>query len=120
MAEPTAPRDTRHYTFGALLIVLGLLMLGDQLRIGYDPFGIRLDLGRLWPVVLLVIGAGRFFAARTEGRSGGGYWLMFLGGVFLLHTYDLLRLRQSWPLFVVAGGLAMMFGERSCRQEVKR
>ena len=116
-SDTTAPRGGRpgrrrnsDYTFGLVLIVLGLLMLGDQLSIGLDPFGVRLDFGRLWPVILLVIGAGRFVAARRDGRPGGGYWLLFLGGLFLFHTYDILSLDRSWPLFIVAGGLSLMFG----------
>jgi hypothetical protein len=116
-AEPPKPRRDSHYTFGILLIVLGLLMLGDQLSIGFQPFGVTLDFGRLWPVILLVLGVGRFVSARSEGLSGGGYWLIFLGGLFLLHTYDILRLGESWPLFIVAGGLSLMFGrDGNCRR----
>lgn len=121
MRDRLKGRETRNYTFGALLIVLGLLMLGDQFRIGYDPFGIRLDLGRLWPVVLLVTGAGRFISARAAGLSGGGYWMMFLGAMFLLHTFEVLRMQDSWPLFIVAGGLSLILGgDRPSRGECKR
>ena len=101
-------RKGSNSTFGIVLIVLGLLMLGDQLSIGLDPFGVSLNFGRLWPVIFLVIGAARFASALGEGRPGGGYWMLFLGGLFLLHTYDILRLNQSWPLFIVAGGLSLM------------
>jgi hypothetical protein len=51
------------------------------------------------------------FSARAEGRAGGGYWLLFLGGVFLLHTYRVLTLEQSWPLFIVMAGLSVIFGQ---------
>ena len=117
-APPGARRDGSHIVWGVLFIALGLLMLGDQLEISLAPWGIRLNVGRLWPVILLVLGAARFVAGRAEGRRGGGYWLLFLGGLFLLHTYDVLRLTQSWPLFIVAGGVSIMFGDRAgrCRE----
>jgi hypothetical protein len=108
---PPSRREARHYTVGVLLIVLGLLMLGDELRVAFAPFGLSLSVGRLWPIILIVLGLGRFLSARAEGRPGGGYWLLFLGGVFLLHTYRVLTLEQSWPLFIVMAGLSVIFGQ---------
>lgn len=108
--EQVTTQRRSDYTFGLILILLGLLMLGDQLTVGLAPFGVSLNFGRMWPVMLLAIGAMRFVSARSDGRTGGGYWLLFLGGLFLLHTYDILRLDDSWPLFIVAGGLSLLFG----------
>jgi hypothetical protein len=110
-------RASRHATFGVLLILLGLLMLADQLRIGFDPLGLRINVGQAWPVILLVLGAGRFVAARREGRTGGGYWLFFVGTVLLLHTYRVLTLSQSWPLFIIGGGVSLMFDRRDQPRE---
>jgi len=111
---PPAPPDEpgrlhRRTAFGVLLISLGVLMLADELNIGLSPFGLSLSLGRLWPLILIVLGATSLWSTRSEGQPGRGYWLLFLGGLFLLHTYDILRLDQSWPLFIVAGGLSLMF-----------
>jgi hypothetical protein len=93
---------------GAVLIAVGLLFFAGQL----DPeWRSALRLGRLWPVMLLVLGVGRLVLPddeKGEKRSSGG-WLLFIGSLFLLHNYHVLRLSQSWPLFVVAAGLSIMF-----------
>jgi hypothetical protein len=111
-----AERRGNRATFGILLIALGVLMLADQLEIGFQPIGIRINLGDLWPVILLVLGVMKLVTAGAHGRRSSGYWLVFLSAVFLLHTYDVLRLSQSWPLFIVAGGVSMMFGSRDCQR----
>ena len=93
---------------GAVLIAIGLLFFAGQL----DPdWRYALRLGRLWPVLLLVLGAGRLALPddeKGEKRSSGA-WLLFIGALFLLHNYHVMRLTQSWPLFVVAGGVSIMF-----------
>src|SRR4029079_12048156 len=70
----------------------------------------HLDLHRLWPMFLVIIGFAKVLTPSEEGRSGGGAWMIFLGVLFLLHTYDIFRLRDSWPLFIVAGGVSILFG----------
>lgn len=89
---------------GVLLIVLGLVFLGDRLDV--LP---ALDMGRLWPLILIVLGVGHLVFPREDGRRSGG-WFVFVGVLFLLHNYRVLTLHQSWPLFIVAGGLSILFG----------
>jgi hypothetical protein len=101
-------------TSGLVLIAIGLLFFGEQASgaWGWDTaFGFE----RFWPVIFLVLGAGRFLAPRADGGWGGGVWLVFLGGLFLLHTHEVVPLRQSWPLFIVAGGLSLIVGSRPPR-----
>jgi cell wall-active antibiotic response 4TMS protein YvqF len=95
-------------TAGLLLIGLGLVFLGRQLGLIHG-----LDISLLWPLILIVIGAGKFFAPRAEGQPRSGVWLMFLGGLFLMHTFRILTLDRSWPLFIVAGGVSIMLGSRA-------
>ena len=92
-------------TTGLLLIALGLILLAHRLAL--LP---QMDLHRLWPVFLLILGAARVYAPGEDGRRGGGAWMIFLGILFLLHTYSVFRLSQSWPLFIVAGGVSILFG----------
>ena len=94
-------------TAGLMLIVLGLIFLGARI----DLPGV--DISRLWPLVLLVIGAGKFFGARDENQPRGGLWLMFLGSLFLAHTFRVMTLDRSWPLFIVAGGVSILLGSRT-------
>jgi len=87
--------------WGVILIVIGLIFLGDRLG-----WGIAWSMGRLWPLILIAIGVVQF----TSGRTGSGAWLLFIGGLFLLHQNHILRIGQAWPLFIVAAGVAMLFG----------
>ena len=94
-------RQASQATTGAIIIVVGLLLLIGQLDGNWH-------FGRLWPVILIAIGAGRFLSTTPDGRRGNGVWLLFLGGIFLLHNFRIFTLQHSWPLFVVMGGLMMM------------
>lgn len=104
---------------GILLVTVGLLFMAD--RQGYLSFG------QLWPVILIVLGAtmllfpgdsaqcgpvtgGRSARRRGGSRVGGGLWMIFVGVLLLANQNHWLMFRDSWPLFIVAGGLAMIFG----------
>jgi hypothetical protein len=93
---------------GVLLIALGLVFLGQRLELISG-----VDMARLWPLILILIGAGKFFGPRAEGQPRAGVWLMFLGGLFLAHTFRIMTLDRSWPLFIVAGGLSILLGSRA-------
>lgn len=90
-------------TTGLIVIVIGLLLLGRQLHLG-------LDLGRMWPLILIVLGLSKFMTVDADGHRGNGAWLLLIGGLFLLNNYRILGLGDSWPVFIIAGGLAMIFG----------
>lgn len=90
-------------TTGVVIIVIGLILLGRQLHLG-------LDMGRLWPLILIVLGVSRFLNVDADGRRGNGAWLLLVGGLFLLNNYRILGLGDSWPVFIIAAGLAFIFG----------
>ena len=92
---------------GVLFIAIGLILLAQQLRLG------GLDLGRLWPVVLIVIAAGQLSTPVENGQPRRGLGLLMVGTIMLLHTTRILTLGDSWPLFIVAYGVSTMFGGRS-------
>jgi hypothetical protein len=99
-----------------------------------------LDIGKLWPLLLLVIGFGQMFGTSEapkkdssgervvsgiqvgviqsggRRRSGDGIWLIATGALFLLHNFHVMSIRQSWPLFIVVTGFAIMTsGSRGSR-----
>ena len=95
---PSRPRSrSQQITIGLLLIALGGLFLAD--RVFWLPFD---ALSRYWPVLLILLGTGHLLS--SERRSGTP-WLLVVGVIMLLHTTDTLRIRDSWPLFIVAAGL---------------
>jgi len=94
------PRSRGHdITIGLVMVVLGAIFLADQV-IFYDAFG------RYWPVLLIVLGIGNLFSRERRNRVP---WLLVVGVIMLLHTTDVLRLGDSWPLFIVAAGLGFMW-----------
>lgn len=101
---------------GILLITIGLIFLAD--RQGYGGFG------NFWPLILIVMGASKLFfrddqsirAGVVTGRRGcrrenrfSGLWLIMVGVIFLLHQNHIFRINQTWPLFIVAAGLGIVF-----------
>jgi hypothetical protein len=90
-------------TTGVLVIAIGVLLLAGQLDAGWH-------FGRLWPVILIVIGLGRYLSIGEDGRRGSGFWLLLLGGIFLLNNFRILMLHDSWPLFIVAAGVSIILG----------
>lgn len=99
-------RQRGQVTAGAILIGLGLIFLAAQTNV--HVFGLH----RLWPVILLVIGAIKFIIPDEDPRKGGGRtggaWLIFVAVVFLMNNYGVMSIAQSWPLFIVAGGVSIL------------
>lgn len=102
---------------GLLLITIGLIFFAD--RQGYGG-----GMGALWPLILIVIGGSKILFPRDRSvmRAGvvvgrrncqehrlSGLWLILVGGIFLLHQNHILSIHQSWPLFIVAAGLGIVF-----------
>jgi hypothetical protein len=130
---PTERNRSSQVTTGLLLIALGLLFFAD--RQGW-AWGWHLSFARLWPVLLIVLGvskvivpverkitdsSGQAGVTVRRYRLGSGFWLVAVGVLMLLHVNHVLRLDQSWPLFIVAGGLSMMFGDnRKTRRRRER
>lgn len=87
---------------GVILIVVGLLFLAGNYDVGID-----INFGRMWPLILIVIGLAKMVFPEGESRLGG-LPLVGVGGIFLAHNYDVMRIQQSWPLFIVAAGLSIL------------
>jgi hypothetical protein len=96
-------RQTSGLTFGIILVLVGLGLLAREFHMDWS-----VDFGRLWPVVFFAIAAGHL--ANTERRLhlARATWFIFLGTIFLLHTFHVASLRATWPLFIVAGGVSLL------------
>jgi hypothetical protein len=94
---------------GVVLVAVGLIFLASNLGTLPD-----VDFGQLWPLILTVIGVGKLVAPGEDGRWGG-VSLILMSGIFLAHNYRVLRLHDSWPLFIVLVGLSIVFHARNCR-----
>lgn len=112
MTTPAAlpPESRKQLTQGVVLVGVGGILLAGQL-----PLDLAWDFGRIWPLVFVVLGVGRLISAPVDGGWGSAVWFLFLGGIFLMHTFRVLSIQRSWPLFIVAGGVAMIVGGLSAR-----
>ena len=102
-------KSVKHVIWGLMLIGLGVALLARQMHLSWAP-----DLARLWPLVFYAMGAAHLSSPRASVMAQG-IWFLFLGTIFLLHTYEVLRLRDSWPLFIVAAGAALLMGQLACQ-----
>jgi hypothetical protein len=102
-------RERSNIGTGVVLITLGLIFLAD--RQGYGHFG------QWWPLLMIVGGLSTMIFSQRDAADGrecrsrfSGLWLVFVGVLFLLHQNNMLRINESWPLFIVAAGVGIMFG----------
>jgi multisubunit Na+/H+ antiporter MnhC subunit len=84
---------------GLMIIGLGVALFLDQTGwLGWRPSW------SLWPFLLIGLGLARFATPRDDGSREGG-WLIFIGVWLLLNSMHVLRIRDSWPLLLVAIGV---------------
>ena len=102
-------KKASHMTMGLVVVAIGLIMLAGQLDWDWN-------FGRLWPVILIVVGVGKFLSS-DEDSVPSGFTFLFLGGIFLMHTFRIFTLSHSWPLFIVMGGLSMIIGRGRCKSK---
>jgi len=106
---------------GTMLLLAGLFFFFWQN--GTIPRG----MGSAWPVCVMIVGIAFIalyaFERRVRGRVIPGVILLFIGGVFLVDNYILLRwdpwnlIFKSWPLILVFIGVTMMLKEWRRRGE---
>ena len=102
-------KQASQVTTGLIVVAIGLMMLAGQFDTGWS-----VDFHRLWPLIFIVIGAGKLLSSESRGSAA---WFLFLGGIFLMHTYRIMSLGKSWPLFVVVAGLSIMFPKSRRRSD---
>jgi LiaF transmembrane domain len=103
-------KQASQFTAGLLIVTVGVVLLFSQMGSGWGW-----NFGRLWPLVFIALAAGQV-ANRERENWGNAVWFLFLGGIFLMHTFRVLSLGHSWPLFIVFGGLALIFGKEGRRR----
>ena len=128
-------RSGSRYAVGIMLLAIGALFFLD--RLGFEwRWHWHPTFERMWPVLLIVGGLTRFMSgSRTRtvtitnadgtrvvhqhDRMGGGAWMIIIGVMFLLNQNDWLTFDQSWPLFIMAGGVAVLMGSGR-RRRIRR
>ena len=88
--------------FGLLMMTFGSLMMADQL----DLMDLR-PWWKFWPLGLVYLGLASWLSASRQSVTDG-LGLVAAGGILLAHNLDVMRLHQSWPLFLVAAGASIV------------
>jgi hypothetical protein len=94
---------------GAIIIALGVTILLDRMGI-IALFGAHV----FWPPIIICFGLLKLSKERADGRREGGWWV-FIGVWLLLNNMGALRYRTSWPLFLVAIGVSIVWNAVSAR-----
>jgi predicted membrane protein len=109
----TRNRGQHRVVFGALVILVGVLALLDNLRV----FNAR-EVIHFWPMVFVVFGVLKLYQARDAGGYLFGGALVAVGIGITLQNMGLItvRWRDWWPLLLIGGGVliiaAGMLGRR--------
>ena len=90
--------------FGAAIMAIGLIFLMDRLHVlGADTIAVY------WPFLLVAYGLARIVVPSRPGAEVGGLWIALVGGLLLLDRLDIAPMRESWPVFLIVGGLMVVF-----------
>lgn len=96
---------------GILLILVGSVFLLDNL--GYDmdiPYYLF-----SWPAVFVVIGLINFLS----GNARAGLIFFGIATVFYLHYYDVVNLRDIWPIILIIIGLSFLLRRSSLPKNIE-
>ena len=91
---------------GAIIVTVGLLLLLAQLGFLHLE-----SVWHFWPVALILVGVSKLFESSAPGQRVWGGMVILIGVLLLAHFFGHFRygLDQLWPLFIVAGGLSLLF-----------
>ena len=103
MSPPCERNPTGRLFLGLAVMLFGLALALDN----FGLFQLRYLL-RLWPVVLIAVGATRLVRSTRAGGPPDGLVMTCVGVLFLLMTLDLLRFKQAFALFLLALGGVMV------------
>jgi predicted membrane protein len=108
-ARPPSIRITPHLMFGLLIILVGLALTLDNLRIAEAESFLR-----FWPSGLIVIGVAKLWQVGTgHGRPIGGVLFILAGSWMQLETLGYVddSFVDLWPvLLVIVGGVIVWQG----------
>ena len=95
-------RHTPSLVLGICIILFGLALTLDQLNVPHAAF-----LVKLWPVILLALGASKL--RQSDGFCTGGFILVLLGAYLLVANFSPDGITDSlWPLILVGVGVILV------------
>jgi hypothetical protein len=95
--------DPARVAIGLLIVALGVALLLDRAGV-IDAFG----RSNFWPFAIICVGLVKLAQRPAHGPRQGGWWV-FIGVWLLLNEMGVWRARESWPLFLVAIGISIVW-----------
>jgi predicted membrane protein len=91
--------------FGGLVVLVGLVMLLDNLNIVHFH-----DLWRYWPIVVVIVGVAKVLEARTPSGYIWGGLVALVGALILLDNLEIVNFSFDliWPLVIIAFGISVL------------
>jgi predicted membrane protein len=111
---------SRHNRAATSTLVSGLIVAGIGVVLLLDRLGI-IDsnfLWRLWPLIFVAIGVGRFVESHAPKDQIWGGFLISIGGLLTLHELGYIRfgIGELWPLFLIAAGVLLAWHSNEIRE----
>jgi hypothetical protein len=119
--QVTRPRGSAGRTVaGLFLLAIGALMLAGNL--GLD---VPRRIWSYWPFLLLALGLVKLLWPGAPDDRRSGFWLVVVGLYGWINLWHLFGLDwgSSWPIFLIAAGVTILFegfGGRRERGEAQR
>lgn len=100
-------RSAGRLVIGVYLLGLGVLLLAG--RLGYDVPG---EIWSYWPFLIVGLGLVKLLWPGSGEERAGGFWILVSGIYCWIGTWNPFGLgwKSAWPIFLVAGGLSILFG----------
>jgi hypothetical protein len=95
----------RQLMWGLVLVCVGVTIFLDQIDV-IDVQGIW----HYWPLLMVIFGINKMVGYPTAKHFSSGLWMVFTGlwlFAVLEHLFGL-TLHNSWPFFIIAGGVSMI------------
>lgn len=90
---------------GRMVLGLWLVLLGLAMLLAQTGLVDREATHWVVPVMLMALGLWKL---SQPGSRGSGLWLLVAGALLLAHLTRFATFRQTWPVFVVTAGAAMI------------
>jgi LiaF transmembrane domain len=102
-------KRTNQIFAGVMFVTVGGLLIAQQVS-----QAVWLEWSHFWPIIIVGMGLNQLIQGirRRDDKAGWGLSLMVTGSVLTLHTEQILSLRQTWPVFVIAQGVGLVLNGR--------
>ncbi len=97
---------------GLILLSVGIVFTAQ--RLGYLELE---EVWRYWPLFFVVMALNNIFR-RTDDAFRSAFAMLFMATIFFMHNFHVVRIRHSWPLFIVLAGVMTVWGAvagRGCK-----